>query len=750
MRKMDFQRPFLHLIFIFCALFGVPSALSAQTEGIDSLMLVLEKNTDAKQGALLKLELSNLLLNEQKPGAALQYARESLSFFTKEPADSINLATAILQLSYVLGDLGRNQAGADTANIAAAIFDRKKIWFQKAAALMNVGKCYMLLQQYDLSGKYYEQALQYHQELRTHNPEALITLLTNRGSLAKMQNNPDLALARYLEAEKTCRMLNIEYPFLYSRMKLVYEERGEFSETLYWAKKAVEVSRKKHDDFRLSQNLSILGELYTKLNDINGTIQVLKEAIETAERAGNKYVLIEARLNLAELYARQNDLDSTQLLLLMVEKNVKASTLNHIPKFSYIKGFVFQIHETIDSSIYWLNKAISSARDNDFQIDLCNALSAQGDNFLIQKNYHQALKLFKEGISYAQKNDYKTEEMAIWSKMANAYEKIGNFKLALQAQRSADTLAESILQKREKTYYDLAYLNLQTRTEKNTLEQQNQLYAKEQESLRLKVGWLTTGLIALLLCTGIYFFYRQLQNQRKYATVLKKESDQKIDTLKTINAALSHDLKNPALKAKYYLSQLKEKLQPAQYQLIKPDYALIESNIDHFYLLINKLRSLYNFENTEVSATTFEADSVVADIKQELSPLIEKTNAQITQDALPAIETDKLLFRQMMMNLLHNAVKFASIGQQPLIHIGYENRDGKHIFKVRDNGIGVPKEEQENIFKLFRSAHQREQVEGDGIGLAISKRIVEKLGGNIWVDSVPNGGTQFMVAIPTT
>ncbi|MEI6408927.1 MAG: ATP-binding protein [Bacteroidota bacterium] len=750
-QKQSFFRRFLlstpTSLILFFLYFSSCASLSAQTERIDSLLRVLENTTNARQRALINKDLSNSYNTVTKFKPAAQAARAAMYYFAQNDRDPINLGDALFSLSTALFGQGRYQAAFDTADLGIALFDREQLWDKKVDCVIIKGRSLTNLEKYDEAQKCFEQALQYRDELEKNAPDVLVNLLTNIGTVTKMQQKPDLALSQLLEAEKISALHQIDLPLLFGQLRLCYVELGEYADAIYWNKKGIEATRNRHDEYTMCDLIIQLGELYLDVNDKTAALETLKEGIAMAERTGSKYAMTEGRLILADLYISDHNLSGLKSVLADLEKTMKPAVLNHTSDYSYIKGVIYNFEGKIDSSIVWLHKSIEVAR-NIVRTELSNVLTHQADNYLVIKQYDKALALYREALLNAQKDNYKTKELTILSKMATAYEKIGNFKLALQAQRSADTLAASILQQREKTYYDLAYLNLQTRTEKNNLEHQNQLYAKEEESLQLKVGWLTTGLIALLLSIGIYFFYRQLQSQRKYATVLKKESDQKIDTLKTINAALSHDLKNPALKAKYYLGRLKEKLQPAQYQAIKPDYQLIESNIDHFYLLINKLRSLYNFENTEVSATAFEVDSVITDIKQELSPFIEKTNAQITQDDLPVLKSDKLLFRQVMMNLLHNAVKFAAIRQQPLVHIGYENRFGIHIFKIRDNGIGIPVHEQENIFKLFSSAHSREQVEGDGIGLALSKRIVEKLGGNIGVDSVPSGGAQFWVSIP--
>jgi light-regulated signal transduction histidine kinase (bacteriophytochrome) len=114
---------------------------------------------------------------------------------------------------------------------------------------------------------------------------------------------------------------------------------------------------------------------------------------------------------------------------------------------------------------------------------------------------------------------------------------------------------------------------------------------------------------------------------------------------------------------------------------------------------------------------------------------------------MPCVQGDRTQLTQLFQNLLANAIKFR--GQQsPRIDVSCEKRDQQWVFAVRDNGIGIPPEKFDRIFHLFCRLHAREEYPGTGIGLALSRKIVTRHGGRIWVDSKPGEGSVFFFTLP--
>jgi light-regulated signal transduction histidine kinase (bacteriophytochrome) len=115
---------------------------------------------------------------------------------------------------------------------------------------------------------------------------------------------------------------------------------------------------------------------------------------------------------------------------------------------------------------------------------------------------------------------------------------------------------------------------------------------------------------------------------------------------------------------------------------------------------------------------------------------------------MPVIQADEAQITRLFQNLLQNALKFRREGVPPAIEICTEKTDAGQVFSVHDNGIGIEDQYFERIFNIFQRLHTREQYPGTGIGLSICKRIVERHGGKIWLESTAAVGTTFYFSIP--
>ncbi|HTA59589.1 MAG TPA: ATP-binding protein, partial [Candidatus Baltobacteraceae bacterium] len=131
-----------------------------------------------------------------------------------------------------------------------------------------------------------------------------------------------------------------------------------------------------------------------------------------------------------------------------------------------------------------------------------------------------------------------------------------------------------------------------------------------------------------------------------------------------------------------------------------------------------------------------------------LRATIVESGAEVTQEALPALTTDDGQLALVFQNLVGNAIKYRG-AEVPRIHVSATKNDGKEwIFSVRDNGLGIEPQYFERIFVLFQRLHGQTEFKGSGIGLAICKKILERLGGRIWVESQPTKGSTFYFALP--
>jgi light-regulated signal transduction histidine kinase (bacteriophytochrome) len=132
-----------------------------------------------------------------------------------------------------------------------------------------------------------------------------------------------------------------------------------------------------------------------------------------------------------------------------------------------------------------------------------------------------------------------------------------------------------------------------------------------------------------------------------------------------------------------------------------------------------------------------------------LRAAVQESGAVVTHDLLPKIMMDRGQLTQVFQNLIGNAIKYHDSGT-PRIHVSASAQDGgQWTFSVRDNGLGIDAKEFDRIFVLFQRLHAREEFAGTGIGLSICKKVLERLGGKIWVESCVGEGSTFHFAVPS-
>ncbi|MGB9939096.1 PAS domain S-box protein [Methanosarcina sp.] len=249
---------------------------------------------------------------------------------------------------------------------------------------------------------------------------------------------------------------------------------------------------------------------------------------------------------------------------------------------------------------------------------------------------------------------------------------------------------------------------------------------------------------------GVFAAARDITERKKAEAMLKL----KLEELARSNAELeqfayvsSHDLQEPLRMIASYLQLLQRKYQG---ELDDKADKYINFAVDGASRMQSLINDLLEFSRVTTKAREFEpveCELILDRVLSDLEIPIRENKAIISYDPLPEITADYTQLAQVFQNLISNAIKFRG-KEAPEVYISAEKKEDQWLFSVRDNGIGIDPKYSDRIFEVFKRLHKREEYPGTGIGLSICKKIVERHGGNIWVESEPGKGSTFYFTLP--
>ncbi|MBU6401622.1 MAG: PAS domain S-box protein, partial [Verrucomicrobia bacterium] len=250
--------------------------------------------------------------------------------------------------------------------------------------------------------------------------------------------------------------------------------------------------------------------------------------------------------------------------------------------------------------------------------------------------------------------------------------------------------------------------------------------------------------------TGVFAAARDVTERKRAEERLKQTAAE----LARSNAELerfayvaSHDLQEPLRMVTSYLQLLARRYQ-----------GQLDANADEFIGFAvdgaNRMKTLINdlldYSRVGTRGKPFaptDTEAVLARALANLSVAVCDSGATVTHDSLPTVKADDVQLTQLFQNLIGNAIKFRGAAP-PVIHVSAVRVPGAWQFAVRDNGIGIDPQFNERIFIIFQRLHTSQEYSGTGIGLAICKKIVERHGGRLWVESAPGRGSTFFFTLP--
>ena len=240
----------------------------------------------------------------------------------------------------------------------------------------------------------------------------------------------------------------------------------------------------------------------------------------------------------------------------------------------------------------------------------------------------------------------------------------------------------------------------------------------------------------------------RLERQKAHLERVSAELEASNQRLEQFASVASHDLNEPLRMITNYLELLDRRYGEDLDEEAHEYLAFATDGAERMRDMIDGLLAFSRVDTEASDDEPVDLEAVLTDVRTDMALHLEETDADLTIGELPTVHGDPDQLGQLFRNLLTNAVTYSG-EEPPVVSVTAERNGDEWLVSVTDEGIGIDSTDQERIFELFERLHTREEYEGTGIGLALSRRVARRHGGDIEVDSTLGEGTTFTVRLPT-
>lgn len=567
----------------------------------------------------------------------------------------------------------------------------------------------------------------------------------------------DLAFQELQGAESNQLLLD-----LYSQAVRVYLRRQDYPKIYDYGQKALEIAKLTGDTEREFVGLNAIAIYHASQQDFKMAMLHFRNALDKSEEIKYNYGITFSLINIGTIYANlfnyNEALNRYKTVLSNYREILDDSNcliiLNNIGNIYYATG-------EPDEALEYFKKSVELAQEMNYQEMEAHVLVQLSRVLVVQKEYEEALEYANQAIALMKKVGGGLEgQHVVHITLGNIHYELGHFEPAMKyvgkgivaAKQTKDITSEirgyrlmSNIYKEKGDYkkaldYQIFYSQAQ---EKYTLAQSHRQivdleirYDLEQKKKEYKLLKKFQGRLIE-------------QNEKiKEQNLQLKEANQ---NLTQFAYAVSHDLKEPLRMIGSYSKLIRRRYEPKLETGAVEFFDYISNGVVQMGRLLDDLLKYATIGNDDgVDVEMVDLNEVYSMTLFRLQVSIEETEATVeTMSSLPTIWTNHSYISQLFQNLISNGIKFKKVGRNAIVKVDYKKEGDWHHISFIDNGIGIPADSLSKIFQAFQRLHKKEGYKGTGIGLAICMKIVERLGGEILVESEENVGSKFTIILPS-
>lgn len=675
----------------------------------DSLYVELGKaETDISKVAILNN--LTIYLRRSYPDSALFYAKQAETIALQ--LDNKN------ELAECYKNIGNIYNGKDNFQLSKEYYQKSLTIYQNLNDTLGIAKIYNNMgalnrnqSNYIQALEYYQRSLEFRQQIGDYS--GMAKTYNNIGIVHNYQNNEDIALKYFQKSLKIRKEYNDKLGMsgCFNNIGAIYMDKGVYELALEYFQKSLLIYEGFQDKLGASICFTNIGIIYSKLGNHSLAIDYLNKSMLLKEELGRRKELSSSLNKIASVY---NKLENYNLAI-----NYSQKSLSIANEFSAI----FEREAAYEQ----LSISYEGLSDNTKALFYHKLLLATKDSIY-------SVKKMKELESIEAKYQFEKNNLEI-----NNLEKENQIKTGkMEKMRSRQIFSYFIIFISAFVIISLIIIRRKLQLKNNTIYEQNEEILTQKDELEKHRNHL-----------------EKLVIERTSDLEIAKERAEESDRLKSsFLANLSHEIRTP-LNAIVGFSTLITESDISIEQKTKFS-KIIQSNSNHLLKIITDIIDIAKIESETLTVINHRVDInritneiynsfkqiVSFDSKKQINIIYKQVN-----DGPLLTNTDESRLIQILENLMSNAIKFTETGE---VRIGYTIKNAFIQFYISDTGIGIAHNELNNIFERFRKidTSSNKLYGGAGLGLAISKHLVELLGGKIWVDSKQNEGSNFNFTIP--
>ena len=589
---------------------------------------------------------------------------------------------------------------------------------------------------------------------------------------------------------------------------LSHQRRNNFQEALEKYKMLIELNKGIIEPLKKASAFTQISSIYQALGDYEKAFENQMQALHLNEMKNDSLGIANSQYNIGTIFYYQTRYERAHNYY---QKAYAICNALKNERFIYsclaALGSVNEKLENYDKSLEYNTKSLELARKLNYKTGIAYALGNIAMNYLKQKDFikaeqflkesvglkldledkwgaigtqidlsklyiqwqkpKQALPILEAALEMAKELNSKTRQLDIYKNMADVYDQLEAPVKAYSFTKKYIALKDSVLN--EKTVEEMGQskrrYELQTKEyEIAMLKKENELLGKNEKIQKLQ--------IYIFAIAGLFFlsFLWWYKNKLKYQSDMNKLLEEKNEILNIKNEEIniknkqleysnenleqfayvaSHDLKEPLRMISSFSSLLERRYKKQLDETGREFIHFITDAVSRMDILLTDILDFSRAGNQKSSPEIVAVEDIMFTIEANLKYQLNQFNGQIITQSqnLPAIKVHRTQLTQLLQNLVSNGMKFRG-ERDPIVIVDCVKKKNNFVFSIKDNGIGISKENLEAVFEMFRRLNTRDRYEGSGIGLATCKKIVASWGGDIWTESVEGEGSTFLFHIP--